>query len=163
MTWHSFLFWSLFVLAEFLILFDHHLHNIRSFIKIPFLPNQNELESNKASTLLYSKLQFHTHQLKQGLQKAVSRLPHQILSKKAEGMQNSRMLQNAAWRASWLFPKTTIAKPLFRNAIVTRDPEFMELERQLKELTRHTERLQADAETYRDGVAGNTSVTEILK
>ncbi|CAO3673868.1 unnamed protein product [Umbelopsis vinacea] len=55
-----------------------------------------------------------------GLQKAVSRLPHQILSKKAE---------------------------------VTRDPEFMELERQLKELTRHTERLQADAETYRDGVA----------
>lgn len=39
----------------------------------------------------------------------------------------------------------------------------MELERQLKELTRHTERLQADAETYRDGVAGNTSVTEILK
>jgi len=55
-----------------------------------------------------------------GLQKAVSRLPHQILSKKAE---------------------------------VTMDPDFMELEKQLKEVTRHAERLQADAETYRDGVA----------
>ncbi|KAI8584386.1 hypothetical protein K450DRAFT_219612 [Umbelopsis ramanniana AG] len=55
-----------------------------------------------------------------GLQKAVSRLPHQIMSKKGD---------------------------------VTRDPEYMELEKQFKLLSQNAQRLQTDAETYRDGVA----------
>jgi hypothetical protein len=38
--------------------------------------------------------------------------------------------------------------------LVTRDPEYMELEKQFKLLSQNAQRLQTDAETYRDGVAG---------
>jgi len=55
---------------------------------------------------------------------------------------------------------------LYFNSLVcsvTQDPEFMAMERQFKDLTKHAERLQGDAETYRDGVAGKLDMTATLK
>lgn len=44
--------------------------------------------------------------------------------------------------------------PSGKYVLVTRDPEFTALERQFKDVSKIVERFQADAEAYRDGVAG---------
>lgn len=91
-------------------------------------------------------------QRKQGLQKAVSRLPHQILSKKGDGtltIHESYQAYAPNGQDLEIYPANTLAQ-----ISVTRDPEYMELEKQFKLLSQNVQRLQTDAETYRDGVAG---------